>query len=163
MSFCNSHIKCTVWKLLHHISHRTTCRHSRCHPHNPVVFRCQLNQCMAENILKQRRFNSRRSDDSFPCFLIEFTRSVPFGSRLLSRFETFSFHGTDMQKFWPLHILYIIQHFHHIVHIVTVNRTEVTYTESFEQIMLLRNQCFQTVIKAQDTTATVFRNQIQLP
>ena len=79
---------------------------------------------------------------------IEFARRMPLRSRLLCRLKAFPFFRLDMQKLRALHILNIIEHLHEIVHVMTIHRSKITDAEPLEQVMLLREQCLQTVVEA---------------
>ncbi len=96
---------------------------------------------MSENILvfwRLRFLNNRLHN--FTGNFIKQTGRVPFGLILFSEIIPFSFHSEAMQDFRSRNLFQIIEHFHHVVDIMPVDRSEITELERLKHITLLE-QC----------------------
>ena len=62
---------------------------------------------------------------------------MPNGRCFFCGFEALALGGVNVQKFRALHIFDILQYFGQSVHIVSVDRTEVSDVHALEYILLL--------------------------
>ena len=162
MTLCNPHIKRPFGKPLHQKRHRASRRHGRRHTHHALVALGKFHQRMSKHILIQLRPVQVRAHHPLPRLLVKPPRRMPLRSRFLRRPEPFPLQRLHMKQLRTLHLLYIIQLPHKVQHIVPVHRPEITDIKTLKQIMLLRDQRLQTVIKPQDALPPVLRNQVHL-
>ena len=156
MSFCDTHVEHTVGHSLHHDIHRATGRHGRCHTHDLLVFLRQFEQGISENILELRRLVAGISDDTLSSLRVEFARRMPDGGTLLGRFITLALGGMEMQELRSLHVLELHENPYYLLHVMTIERSEISDVHSLEDVLLMAECRLQCIVEPYDALLAVF-------
>ncbi len=108
---------------------------------------------MAENILIFLRFGRVAfCSGSFACGRIEFSGGVPRSRVGLGRGIAFAFHCAQVEYAGAIHVAYVVEDTHDSVDVMAVERAEVSYVETFKEILLLADERFEAVVEAQERT-----------
>ena len=162
MPFGNAHVESPVWHGIHQHIHGASRRHGRRDAYNAWIQMGQFYQRMAKHLLESWRQSLRVFMLLFSCLRIEFPSGMPSGRILLGRFEALAFLSVQMQELRPLHLLELLQDTHQVLHIVPIDRSEVAYVHTLEDVLLLRNGAFQTVAQADERLAAIIVHQAHL-
>ena len=66
-----------------------------------------------------------------------------------------SFLGVQVQQFWTFHILDLLEDTHQFLHIMTIERTEITDVHAVENVLLVGNGTFDSIRQTLDTLSAV--------
>ena len=155
MPLGDTYVKCSFWHFLHHDVHRTSGRHGGCYAYYLRILLSQFQQGMTEHILIFLRFVRILVHDTLTSFGVEFSRSMPGGHVFLCWGIAMAFLGMQMQQLRTAHVLDLVQYAHQFLHVVPVERTEVTYVHTLKDVLLVRDGTLDGVGKTDDTLLTI--------
>ena len=150
-----AHVERPVRHRLHHDVHGASCGHGGRHPHYARIVLGKAQERLPEHVLIARRAPCGHGVEPLSRLGVELPRRVPYGGFLLGRLISLAFGGVEMQQFWTLHVFQLAQQAHHLRHVVPVERTEVAYVHSLEDVLLVAQRRLQRVVEPYDAFSPV--------
>ena len=96
------------------------------------------------------------SDDTLSSLRVEFARCMPDGGTLLSRFITLALCGMEMQELRSLHVLELHENPYYLLHVMTIERSEISDVHSLEDVLLMAECRLQCIVEPYDALLAVF-------
>ena len=121
MLFGDAHIERPLGKALHHETRRAACGHGRCDDGNLVVLLGQLDQRVAEYVLKLGGLVALGLAFALARSGVETAGSVPDGRLFFGRSIPLALDGAQVQYLRPRHILDVVQFVDDIDNVVAVD------------------------------------------
>ena len=156
MPLGNSHVEAAVGHLLHHDVHRAARRHGRCHAHDVRIPFGQFEQRLTEHLLEFRRLVVALFADALAGIHVKLPRCMPDGRFVLRRLVAVALLRVQMEHLRPLHVLQLAQQSHKFLHVVPVERSEVSDVHALKDVLLMRDGTLQGVAQSDESLAAVF-------
>ena len=116
----------------------------------------KLEQGLTEDILKLGRLVLRVALDNLSCLWVELAWRMPDGLIVFGRGIAVSFLRVQMQQLGAFHVLQLSQDAHQLLHVVSVERSEVAYVHALEDVLLLGNGTLDGIGQSDESLASVF-------
>lgn len=120
-----------------------------------LVLPGQLQQRLSKDILVLLRSVVVAVDDALARFRVELSRCVPDSGTLLGRLIAFTLDGMQVQEFRTFHVLYLAEYPNKFYDIVSVERSEIPYVHTLEDILLMADGTLQSVVQTDDALAAL--------
>ena len=151
----DTHVEGSIGHRLHHDVHRASRRHGWSNAHDLRILLGKLQQGVAENVLELRRLVAGVGDETLASLGVELARRMPDGGTLLGRLVALALGGVQVEELRTLHVLKLSQYAHNLLHVVPVERTEVTDVHALEDILLMAQRRLQGIVQSDDALASV--------
>ena len=133
MLFLDSYIEKPFRHLFRQDIHSAARGHGRSHADHSAVISGKFQKDFPEDILIPA-FLMFRLDYAFSCVRIEHPGGMPCRLVFFGRRETFSFGGDRMEDQRPFQFFQFAQRKHYLSDVISVDRTEISETESLEKV-----------------------------
>ena len=81
---------------------------------------------------------------------------MPDGGTLLGRFITLALGGMEMQELRSLHVLELHENPYYLLHVMTIERSEISDVHSLEDVLLMAECRLQCIVEPYDALLAVF-------
>ena len=155
MAFGNADIERAVGHGLHHDVHGATRRHGRCDTDDAIVLPGQLKECLTEHILIFRRLVAVVAHQAFTSLGIELSGCMPDGGLLFGGLIALALRGMQMQELRSAHFLQLPENAHQLLHVMSVERSEIADVHAFEDVLLVGQCRLQRIVQSNEAFAAV--------
>ena len=156
MAFGNTYVEGALRHFLHHDVHGTSGRHGRRDPYDTWILLSQFQQRLTEHLLELGGLVVTLFTDTLTGIHIKLTRCMPDSSLILGRFVAMSFLRVQMEHLRAFHVLQLSEQSNQFLHIVSVERSEVTDVHALKDVLLMRDGALQGIAETDESLTPVF-------